>query len=39
MLLKYTFLQPLTISFDFKGLEKGGLPIAASSDGLFRIYS
>jgi hypothetical protein len=39
MLLKYTSLQPLTIGFDFKGLEKEGLSIATSSDGLFRIYS
>jgi hypothetical protein len=39
LLLKYTFENPSTLTFAFKELDKEGLSIATSGDGLFRIYS
>jgi hypothetical protein len=39
VLLKYTSRYPSTISFGFKDLEKEGLTIATSADGMFRVYS
>src|SRR5882757_1024882 len=37
-LLKYTSANPSTISYPFKALQKEGLTIITSDDGLFRIY-
>ncbi|MGG9963722.1 hypothetical protein [Ferruginibacter sp. SUN106] len=38
-LLKYTAANPSTITYPFKALQKEGVNIATSDDGLFRIYS
>ena len=38
-LLKYTSANPSTIGYPFKALQKEGLTIITSADGLFRIYS
>lgn len=39
LLLQYTSQYPSTLTFDFKSLDKEGLSIVTSFDGLFRIYS
>ena len=39
LLLTYTSQNPSTLNFTFKELDKEGLSIATSGDGLFRIYS
>lgn len=39
LLLDYTAKSPATIRYEFKDLEKEGLIVRTSVDGLFRIYS